>query len=101
MNIGAAIFGVFCLFIVVGGITYVAVVKNQQAPITDTYGNTYSNVTNTSGNLTTTMTQTPGLTAVILIAVIVIIIMVLFGFYIYSKMFMTWYVGLQSIPNPL
>jgi hypothetical protein len=89
MNIGGAIFGVFCLVVVVLGAMYVASVANQQPTVTDTYGNTFNNVTNTSQNLTSLEDLTPGYGIAILISAVMLVIMVLFGFYIASKTFMT------------
>jgi len=88
-SIGGAIFGFFCLVVVVLGVMYVAAVNNQQSPITDTYGNTYSNITNTSQALATQENLTPGLGVTILIASVIVLIMVLFAFYVFSKTFMT------------
>lgn len=83
MNIGAAVFGVFCLFVVMGGLFYVAGTSSQQAPITDTYGNTQSVQTNSSQNLTTAVTSTGTSTNIwiLLIAAAVLLIMAIIAIY--------------------
>jgi hypothetical protein len=88
-GVGAAIFGIFCLVVVVLSAVYVSSITSQQPTVTDTYGNTFNNVTNTSQNLTSVENLTPGYGIAILVSVIVFVCMVLFGFYIYSKTFMT------------
>ena len=88
-GVAAAIFGIFCLVVVVLGAVYVAAVNSQQAPITDTYGNTFNNATNTSQTLVQQENLTPGFGIAILVSVVVLVIMIVFGFYIYSNTFMT------------
>ena len=88
-NIGTAIFGIFCLVVVVFGAIFVASVSNQQTTYTDTYGNTFNNATNTSQNVTTMENLTPGYGIAILLSVVMLLLMVIGGFYAYSKIFMS------------
>lgn len=87
-TVGSAIFGLFCLFIVIGGVMYFAAMNNQAPPITDSYGNTLGNTTNISQNLTTDTLSSPGLGVMIILGSAIVLIVVLFGFYAFSKTFM-------------
>jgi hypothetical protein len=86
-NIGGAIFGLFCMFVVVAGVMYVAAMNNQSGPTTDTYGNTLGNTTNTSQSLAISENLTPGFGIMLILDTVIVLIMVIFGFYIFSKTF--------------
>ena len=86
-NIGGAIFGLFCMFVVVAGVMYVAAMNNQSPATTDTYGNTLSNTTNTSQSLAIAENLTPGFGVMLILDTAIVMIMVIFGFYIFSKTF--------------
>ena len=87
-TIGGLIFGLFCMFVVVGGIVYFAAMSNQSPPTTDSYGNTLGNTTNTSQDLAATATSTPGIGVTILLGSAIVLIVVIFGFYAFSKVFL-------------
>jgi hypothetical protein len=55
-TVGTVVFGVFCIFVAMAGIVYVASLNNQTTALTDTYGNTQSVVTNASQSATIAMT---------------------------------------------
>ena len=87
MNIGAAVFGAFCLILIIGGVVYIGAVNAQQTPLTDTYGNTLSPVANGSQQLVTTTTTTGESTGIwlILIAAVILVCLVIVGIYVAAK----------------
>lgn len=87
MNIGAAIFGVFCIVLMVAGGLYIISVNASQPVIKDTYGNTLSATSNTSQSIVNseaTTFATPTI-LLILIAAVIAVCVILFTFYIVSK----------------
>lgn len=80
-------FGLFALFVIIAGITYVAFLSSQQPPITDSYGNSVSNVTNASQGLVTNMTGIEEGSAIplLLVAATIFICVVLFMVWLVSK----------------
>lgn len=87
MNLPAAVFGLFCVFVLGAGIFYVVGTAHNQPTYTDTYGNTYSAQTNNtmsqSGNVTNTGGASIG--PLILIVAVVLVFMVLFLIYLAAK----------------
>lgn len=86
-TIGGLVFGLFCMFCVVGGIMYFAAMNSQSPATTDSYGNTLGNTTNTSQGLAETATSTPGLGVTLILGSAIVLIAVAFGFYAFSKVF--------------
>jgi len=87
-TIGGLVFGLFCMVVVAGGIVYFAAMSNQSPPTTDSYGNTLGDTTNISQNLTTDTLSSPGLGVMIILGSAIVLIVVLFGFYAFSKVFL-------------
>jgi len=87
MSIGDIAFGVFALFVIITGIAYVALLSSQQPPITDSYGNSASNITNSSQGLVTNMTGIEEGSAIplLLVASAIFICAVLFIAWLASK----------------
>lgn len=90
MNLGAAVFGVFCLILVFAGVIFIVSVNAQQTPYTDTYGNTLSQTTNQSQNLVENITSTGGSVSLplILIAGVIVVCMIVFCIYLAAKVFL-------------
>lgn len=87
-TIGGLVFGLFCMFLVVGGVMYFAAMNNQSPATTDSYGNTLGNTTNISQNLAVQENLAPGFGIMLILGSVVVVITVLFGFYVFSKTFM-------------
>lgn len=87
MNIGAAIFGLFCVFILGAGIFYTVGTMQQQPVYTDTYGNAYGNITNSSISHAENVTTVGGSTIgpLILIVGVVVLALVAFLLWIVAK----------------
>ena len=87
MNLGAAIFGLFCVFVLGAGIFYVIGTAHSQTTYTDTYGDTYSRNTNNSiansGNVTSVGGSSIG--PLILIVGVVFLVIVLFLIWLAAK----------------
>jgi hypothetical protein len=92
MNLGAAVFGVFCLVLVFAGVVFIVSVNAQQTPYTDTYGNTLSPASNQSqglvGNITSTGGGLQASLPVILIAVAIVVCMLVFCIFLAAKVFL-------------
>jgi hypothetical protein len=91
MNLGAAVFGVFCLVLVFAGVVFIVSVNAQQTPYTDTYGNTLSSTSNQSQSLVSNITTTGGLQAslpLILIVGAIVVCMIVFCIYLAAKVFL-------------
>ena len=90
MNIGAAVFGVFCLVLVFAGVVFIVSVNAQQTPYTDTYGNTLSPTANQSQNLVGNVTSTGGEVSLplVLIAAAVVVCMLIFCIWLAAKVFL-------------
>jgi len=43
-TVGTVMFGVFCIFIAMAGVMYIAALNNQTSALTDTYGNAQTTV---------------------------------------------------------
>lgn len=90
MNIGAAVFGVFCLVLVFAGVIFIVSVNAEQPTYTDTYGNTLSPVSNQSQNLVGNVTSTGGEVSLplIIIAGVIVVCMIVFCIYLAAKVFL-------------
>jgi hypothetical protein len=92
MNLGVAVFGVFCLVLVFAGVVFIVSVNAQQTPYTDTYGNTLSSTSNQSqdlvGNITTTGGGLEASLPLILIAGAIVVCMIVFCIYLAAKVFL-------------
>jgi hypothetical protein len=87
-TVGGLVFGLFCMFLVVGGVMYFAAMNNQSGPTVDSYGNGLGNITNTSQNLAVQENLAPGFGIMLILDAVIVVIVVLFSFYVYSKTFM-------------
>jgi len=90
MNLGSAVFGVFCLVLVFAGVIFIVSVNAQQTPYTDTYGNTLSPASNQSQGLVGNITSTGGEVSlpVILISGVIVVCMIVFCIYLAAKVFL-------------
>ena len=87
-TIGGLVFGLFCMFVVVGGVMYFAAMNNQSGPTVDSYGTGLGNTTNTSLNLAIQENLSPGFGIMLILDSVILVLAVLFGFYVFSKTFM-------------
>lgn len=87
MAIAGIAFGVFCLFVVIVGVLYVIGVSSQQAPTTDTFGQTLDPTSNQSQQIvtSTTTTSSSAMVPILLIVGTILLIAVLVAFWIFSK----------------
>ena len=90
MNLGAIIFGVFCVFVLGAGLFYVAGVSHNQPTYTDTYGNTLSEQTNSSINASepTLVAGESSVVPLILIVGAVFVCCVVFLMWLVAKQFL-------------
>ena len=87
MSISDIAFGLFALFLIISGIIYVAVLTIQQPPISDTYGNQFTNITNSSQSSATNLTAIEERSSIpiLLLASAVFICAVIFVAWVVSK----------------
>ena len=90
MNLGAAIFGLFCVFVIGAGVFYIVGTASSQPTYTDTYGSTQSPVTNATINASGNVTAVgeSSIAPLLLIVAIIVICTVIFLLHLASKMFL-------------
>lgn len=85
--VGEIAFGVFCLFVTIAGIIFMASLNAHAIPVTDSYGNTYSPTTNQSLGPATDMTsvEETSMVPLIIIAGAVFLCFVVFLMWVASR----------------
>ena len=86
-TVGTVVFGVFCIFVAMAGIVYVAALNNQTTALTDTYGNAQTAVTNASQAATVTMTaeEEASMVPLVLLVTAIALCTIIFIVWVWSK----------------
>jgi hypothetical protein len=89
MNIGAAVFGMFCLVAVFAGIVFIVAVNAQEPQYTDSYGNTLAGNPSQAlvGNISSNQAVQTNIPLVLIVGAI-IVCMVVFCIYLAAKVFL-------------
>ena len=89
MNLGTAIFGLFCVFVLGAGIFYIVGTAESQPTYTDTYGNTLNpnttGIISDAGNVSAV--GEASIVPLIFIVAIIVVCMAIFLLYLASKYF--------------
>jgi hypothetical protein len=86
-TIGTVMFGIFCIFVAMAGIIYIAALNNQVPTVTDTYGTAPDTVTNASQLAVVTMTaeEETSMIPLVLLATVIGLCVILFIAWVWSK----------------